>query len=124
MREHLFGENGHDLPDTPLSENEDYDEESNKKAHRLDTALLAFFLTCSVAFNVLINPHFLLFVKLLNKNYKVPSAYVLSNRLLDSEFANAMCKIKMELAKCSGLSVTLDPWTCKAQGYPYLGKLF
>ena len=45
MRERLFGENGHDLPDTQLSENEDYDEESNKKAHRLDTALLAFFLT-------------------------------------------------------------------------------
>ena len=44
MREHLFGDNGHDLPDTPLSENEDYDEESNKKAHRLDTALLAFFV--------------------------------------------------------------------------------
>ena len=41
MREHLFGENGHDLPDTPLSENEEYDEESNKNAHRLDTALLA-----------------------------------------------------------------------------------
>ena len=37
MREHLFGENGHNLPDEQLSENEDYNEESNKNANRLDT---------------------------------------------------------------------------------------
>ena len=95
---------------------------SNNNSNKLDLALLAFFLTGSIAFNVLLNPHFLMFVKLLNKNYKVPSPYVLSGRVLDAEYAKVMSEIKMELSKMRGCSLTLDPWTCKAQSYPYLGR--
>ena len=111
MREHLFGENGHNLPDEQLSENDEaeYEADSTRKQHRLDRALLAFFLTCSVAFNVLTNPQFLHFVHLLCMMYSVPSPYVVSGRILDTEFEKAMSQIKIELVKCTGLSVTLDP---------------
>ena len=72
---------------------------------------------------MLINPHFLTFIRLLNKNYRVPSPHVISNRLLDEEYAVAMSALKKELAKTHGVALTLDPWTCKAQSYPYLGML-
>ncbi len=108
-------------------ENETMDPNNCSKT-RLDQALLGFLLTCLVAFNVLVNPHFLLFVRLLNKSYEAPSPFIMSNRILDETYAKTMSVIRQELARTRGLSVTLDPWTCKAQGYPYLGisilKLF
>ena len=94
---------------------------SNSSKIRLDQALLAFLLTCSVAFNVLVNPHFLLFIRLLNKSYEASSPFIMSNRILDAAYNKTMSVIRQELAKTRGLAVTLDPWTCKAQGYPYLG---
>ena len=125
MRDHLYDEKGHNLPNAQLSENEegDYEAECTRKQDRLDRALLAFFLTCSVAFNALTNPQFLYFVHLLCKTHTVPSSYVVSGRILDTEYEKAISQIKMELAKFPGLSVTLDAWACKAQGYPYLGEL-
>ena len=45
----------------------------------------------------------------------------MSNRILDEAYAKTMSVIRQELARTRGLAVTLDPWTCKAQGYPYLG---
>ena len=97
MNAHFYGKNGHNMPQ-PSMDNENEDEEeptdaNNKKTKlgpRLDKALLAVLLTCSIAFNVLINPHFLTFIRLLNKTYSVPSPYVMSNRLLDEEYAVAM----------------------------------
>ena len=68
-------------------------------------------------------PQFLYFVHLLCKTHTVPSSYVVSGRILDTEYEKAISQIKMELAKFPGLSVTLDAWACKAQGYPYLGEL-
>ena len=125
MRAHLFEENqttGHRLPiPEQADDSQDEDQTENKQKTRLDKALLAFLITCSVAFNVLINPHFLMFVRLLNKQYKVPSPYVLSNRLLDSEYAIVMSAIKQELSKAQGVSLTLDPWKSKSSGYSYLG---
>jgi hypothetical protein len=45
MREHVYDEKGHNLPNEQLSENEegDYEAESTKKQDRFDRALLAFF---------------------------------------------------------------------------------
>ena len=128
MNAHLYGKSGHNLPqpttETELEDEEEPTDANNKKCKlgtRLDKALLAVLLTCSIAFNVLINPHFLTFIRLLNKNYRVPSPHVISNRLLDEEYAVAMSALKKELAKTHGVALTLDPWTCKAQSYPYLG---
>jgi hypothetical protein len=86
MNDHLYSLNGpHKLtkPTLTFDNGEITDPQSLSKL-RLDQTLLAFLLTSSVAFNVLVNPHFLTFIHLLNKNYQVPSPFVMSNRILES----------------------------------------
>ena len=105
---------------TPESYEHQYENKQKKRFEKIHKALLIFVLSSALAFNIVANPLFNAFIKLLDSSYTLPSPYVLSNTLLDREYIEVVRQLKLELPKVNALSITLDPWT-SCQTLPYLG---
>ncbi|XP_045766856.1 E3 SUMO-protein ligase ZBED1-like [Maniola jurtina] len=65
-------------------------------------------------FSVVEDAGFKNLINYLEPGYKMPSRYILSNTLLDAQYAEVQKKLKEELESAKYISITTDGWTSRA----------